>query len=256
MLDPGTTAFRLAHAAELAALSRAAYFQPHLAEDAARSMAYPEVRWVQSVAHDTQVLVAADPGNLVVAFRGTSSLADLVTDAALCMTAFPGGKLHLGFRLALGAVATDLQQACANLTAGRALWLTGHSMGGSLAIAAALEASYELAVPIHGVYTFGAARPGNGALADAYQAKLGTQTWCFVRDEDPVPRLLPRAAGFRDAGQVVRLEHGTIVHDPAPWLLRLSEALDPTRALADGGPIGDHAIDRYCADLSALKGQA
>jgi len=252
MLSPATTAFRVSHAADLAALSRISYLAPHLAEDASRALGYTEVRFVQSAEHDTQVLVAADAGNLVVAFRGTSAFADLVTDACACMAAFPAGKVHRGFRAALDAVAQPLRDACADLTAGRALWLTGHSLGGSLALLAAFEAVFELAVPIHGVYVFGAARPGNGAFADAYQAKLAAQTWCFVRDDDPVPRLLPRAAGYRDAAPIVRLEHGEIIQDPASWLLRLSEALDPRVALADGGPIGDHAINRYCADLSAL----
>ena len=74
-------------------------------------------------------------------------------------------------------------------TADRPLWVTGHSLGGALALLAAwrLQRSF---VTVHEVVTFGAPMIGNDAAARAFEQEFAGKIFRYVNLEDPVP-LLP-----------------------------------------------------------------
>ena len=74
-------------------------------------------------------------------------------------------------------------------TADRPLWVTGHSLGGALALLAAwrLQRSF---VTVHEVVTFGAPMIGNDAAAKAFEQEFAGKIFRYVNLEDPVP-LLP-----------------------------------------------------------------
>ncbi len=71
----------------------------------------------------------------------------------------------------------------------RPLWITGHSLGGALALLAAwrLQRSF---IPVHQVYTFGAPMIGNAVAAEAFHEEFANKIFRFVDEEDLVP-LLP-----------------------------------------------------------------
>jgi triacylglycerol lipase len=74
----------------------------------------------------------------------------------------------------------------------RQLWLTGHSLGGALAMLAANELFSRAergAAPIAGVYTFGQPRVGNAGFRDAYDTLLKGRTFRIVHGDDVVPRI-------------------------------------------------------------------
>lgn len=252
-LDPLVTGFSLRHAAHLARLSELAY-QPltDITLGTLASIGYA-ARLVER--DDTSVLVLTDESNIVFAFRGTepTHLVDLCTDAKLCREPGPGGsKIHSGIRGALRLVERDLLQVLEAEGKGKARWLTGHSLGGSLAILAAGLASVALGEALHGVYAFAPARVGNGAWVTVYDAAV-KRSWWFARDLDGVPRLPPRAAGYRHVGGRRYLRGGRIVDGEGWWLLGLAQGFDPLRAFVPGsGALDDHAARLYVQDLEAL----
>ena len=78
---------------------------------------------------------------------------------------------------------------------GQAVWLSGHGLGGSLAVLAAFRLAKD-GVPVQGVYTFGQPRVGDTRFSQRYAdglglAKDGSPLYRIVYESDIVPRLKP-----------------------------------------------------------------
>ncbi len=101
-----------------------------------------------------------------------------------------GAKFHLGFMTALGDVWPALfpKVEAAVQTGDRLLWVTGHSLGGALALLAAWRLQRHF-IDVHRVYTFGAPMVGNAAAAEAFQREFAGRVFRYVHFEDLVPRL-------------------------------------------------------------------
>ena len=159
---------------------------------------------------NTQVYVAQNDRAIVVAFRGSQApttldgLKDwLLTNANNYLilpegrigtdfaAAGVGARFHRGFMEALHAIWEPLLKKVTEAVeaADRPLWVTGHSLGGALALLAAwrLQRSF---VTVHEVVTFGAPMIGNDAAARAFEQEFAGKIFRYVNLEDPVP-LLP-----------------------------------------------------------------
>lgn len=159
---------------------------------------------------NTQAYVAANDGHVVVAFRGSENpasidgLKDWLITNALNLLIVPTGPLgadfaaagvgarwHQGFVTAITGVWEPVFAATTgHLKAkDRPLWVTGHSLGGALAMLAAWL-FLRRTVPVHQVYTFGAPMVGNRDVADAFNREYAGKVFRYVNSPDPVP-LLP-----------------------------------------------------------------
>lgn len=159
---------------------------------------------------NTQVYVAQSPKAVVVAFRGTESPAslegikdwlltnannflilpegELGTDFA---AAGVGARFHRGFMQALAAIWDPLFAAvqAAQKQSERPLWLTGHSLGGALALLAAWRLQMHF-LAVHQVYTFGAPMIGNPTAAASFAREFPDRIYRYIDKRDIVP-LLP-----------------------------------------------------------------
>jgi hypothetical protein len=158
---------------------------------------------------NTQAYVATDDNHISVAFRGTEAptsldgLKDwLLTDANNYLilpegsigtdfaAAGVGARFHKGFMTALAdiwepvctAVAAELKKK------ERPLWLTGHSLGGALALLAAWR-FLRKTMDVYRVYTFGGPMVGNEAAVKAFDRELEGKVYRFVHGPDIVPKL-------------------------------------------------------------------
>ena len=156
--------------------------------------------------------VADEPPYLVLAFRGTEKkVSDWLTDARCVPTIDGNAKVHTGFLEAFDGKTNDegktarqvvkdiLDNPEAKDSAGRLLplFITGHSLGGALALLAT-----KLITPnINGAcYTFGAPRVANYE----YFRFLKTPVYRVVNSADMVPRVPPGAGMIALIG-IVRL---------------------------------------------------
>jgi triacylglycerol lipase len=169
--------------------------------------------------YSTQCYVAAARDLAVVAFRGTECdlggdpealwqiLADLSVDLDIrWVDAQGGGRIHRGFRDGLNEIWTDLRSRLESLaTSGRALWITGHSLGGALALLAA--ARIERFAEAHGVYVFGAPRIGDKGFAKEYAPRA----FRFLNNNDLVPHLPP--VPYADLGDLRYIDSSGIIHE-------------------------------------------
>lgn len=159
---------------------------------------------------NTQAYIAGNADHIVVAFRGTEGpttidgLKDwLLTDAVNLLivptgrlgtdliAAGVGARFHQGFVNAIGEI-WDPVLAAVNEEVkkeDRPIWITGHSLGGALAMFASWLFTRKF-VNIHQVYTFGAPMVGNARAIQAIDENFTNKVFRYVNAPDPVP-LLP-----------------------------------------------------------------
>lgn len=158
---------------------------------------------------NTQVYVCENDEHLVVAFRGTESptsidgLKDWLLTDAMNLLVVPEGRLghdlaaagvgarfHKGFVDAIADIwdplAAAVEQRFKKLD--RPLWVTGHSLGGALALLGAWLLKRRF-IAVHQIYTFGAPMIGNQRACDAFDREFSGQISRYVNGRDPVPKL-------------------------------------------------------------------
>lgn len=194
--------FSRANAWWLAEMSLLAYDEPPLIRSA---LAKGDFKLAGSVnGESTQGFVAEGNGVVIVAFRGTQVfipgvhpirslkgvLADSITDAqAGLVDALPAtvGRVHSGFAKAVNEVKKELDEILDRTgNDGRPLWLTGHSLGGAMAILTATR----LGKRVQGVYVYGSPRVGDASFGKAVNDRIV----CFVHGSDPVAQVPPLEA--------------------------------------------------------------
>lgn len=197
-------------------------------------------------------LVAGDPDNVVVTFRGRNDDQQLVESLAYGQTPWVQGRAHGGCVKLVEGIWQSLLAAFFDVGAHeKILWLTGHSLGGSLAILAAQRLANEGFEP-HMVVTFGTPRVLDKVAAAAFPARL----YRFVNNEDAVPNI-PWPTLFdtyAHAGQeVLLLPSGDIAasRHSAGLARRLDRAHHIGEGVFPSGPVHDHSMDEYLAKLDS-----
>ena len=158
---------------------------------------------------NTQVYVAESPDNLVIAFRGTEDptsiegLKDWLLTDAMNLLVVPegrlghdlsaagvGAKFHKGFVDAIAEIWEPLRVEVETKMkqADRPLWITGHSLGGALALLTAWLLKRRF-IPVHQIYTYGAPMVGNQKASDAFNREFKGTIFRYVSGRDPVPKL-------------------------------------------------------------------
>ena len=159
--------------------------------------------------NNTQTYIAQDDKDIVVAFRGSQAptsidgLKDWLLTNANDFLIIPegragtdfaaagvGARFHKGFVTALGDVWDGLFPLvdAAMQQKERPLWVTGHSLGGALALVGAWRFQRQMA-PVHQVYTFGAPMVGNADVATAFEQAFPNKIFRFVDPSDLVSKL-------------------------------------------------------------------
>lgn len=159
---------------------------------------------------NTQVYVGSNDSDIVVAFRGSESpdtidgFKDWLLTNANNFLILPEGRIgtdfaaagvgarfHKGFLEALDEIWEPLFASvdAAVKAKERPVWVTGHSLGGALALLASWRLLQNF-IGVHEVHTFGAPMIGNKAAAEAFEREFPNQIFRYVNDLDLVP-LLP-----------------------------------------------------------------
>jgi triacylglycerol lipase len=257
----------------------------------------------RKVLTDTQCFAAWNDDVVLVSFRGTrpDDPLDWATDLrVMCDTgkSWDGTRVHEGFSAALDSIwSTGTTRGSEGLYdvvrsrlmedghLSRHLWLTGHSLGGALALLASWRFASK-GLPVSGVSVYGSPRVGDEAFAARYDQLLGKER-CqrFIYNRDLVPRLPPRALDWMP-GKLSRIlrryyptygEVGTVQYMGDPqwayhegkdawrvrygaayrrlfftpqWWDRITVPGERDRFLAEvAGPISDHFLSNYQSAL-------
>ncbi|CCG82968.1 putative Lipase [Taphrina deformans PYCC 5710] len=127
---------------------------------------------------DTQGYVARDDTNkqIIVALRGTSSIPDVLTDAATTLVSCTGAGIpyptdalcHTGFMNSYNSISAQVLSTVKGQVASHpkySIIVTGHSLGGGLASFAALSMLYNFPQTATTAYSFGQPRTGDKKYA-------------------------------------------------------------------------------------------
>lgn len=216
---------------------------------------------------DTQGFIACRPrdaqgiGMAVICFRGTKQIKDWITNVKMDKAPITDpttnvriGNMHKGFHDAYRSVHDDIAarlQGYEDLP----LYITGHSLGGALAVVATW---YQSSARLAACYTFGAPRVGDQDLIDRFK----TPIYRVVNGPDPVPFVPPSGAAIDIVKALLRIV-GSILPflDAVEWLTDRLVRVQKFRhygymrylSVAEPGPNGDFPGLRLEFSLSTLQ---
>jgi triacylglycerol lipase len=177
---------------------------------------------------------------LVVAFRGTSSPMDWVSDVMAQQKKFvcvPGtGWTHRGIAAVYESARDAVLSALSGLPGDKPLYITGHSLGGALATLCAIDVAAHSHFAQPRVYTFGAPRVGDPAFAKAFNSKIAC-SHRVCNAYDVVPHLPPFLCKIPRHKKMYSYMH-----------VKRAYPLE----FQNGSASANHVIDSYFAALSKL----
>jgi len=150
--------------------------------------------------------VASNDSTVVIAFRGTNELIDWSTNLDLRPVKVANGSAHHGFYAASSKLSEEIFAAADHQgVSSKKLWITGHSLGGAMAVLFASECVNRGIEPA-GLVTFGQPMLCDGRLARHLNSRLAGRYLRFVHGGDAVTRMVPP---YCHCGNLVWFTEGT-----------------------------------------------
>ncbi|MER6052114.1 lipase family protein (plasmid) [Streptomyces sp. BHT-5-2] len=263
LVDQQATGYSLRQALCMVRAAELAYQDEPTIEAAAGRWGFDRVRHHHTAfrppfpLRDTQAYTLGGRHMIITAFRGTepAELRDWLSDADTPPWPGPGGRgaVHHGFAEALESVWPQLLTTLKEFRDDdQALYFTGHSLGGALAMLAGARLHFEdPRLTADGVYTFGQPRTCDPTLAREFNSAFTERMFRFVNNNDIVPQLPPEPV-FRHVSALRYIDSRGALHNTMPLLGGL---LDRGRGLTadllapatDG--VRDHFITAYVSAL-------
>lgn len=180
--QPGCSLVNASACAQAAVL---AYNDENTIEERARAVGFDRARPFRRGTNYAAVLSREDV--IVVAFRGTDDWGDWLTNLNVLFKKSPLGYVHRGFLRATESFWPELAGCVRETrTSQQAVWVTGHSLGGALAVLASVKLSLEDGIPIVGLYTFGQPPVGTTGFGSRFAERCSYGLYRFVNHTDAV----------------------------------------------------------------------
>lgn len=116
--------------------------------------------------------ILESPQEIIIAFRGTSTTANWVSDMIASQKKFKYIKesclTHRGFTAVYSSARDGILSALERLSSEKHLFVTGHSLGAALATLCAVDVAANTAFSAPSLYTFGSPRVGDPAFAGIF----------------------------------------------------------------------------------------
>jgi pimeloyl-ACP methyl ester carboxylesterase len=205
---------------------------------------------IAQASNDTSGFIASRGPVLVLAFRGTSSFKNFITDGNFRRVAADRGQgtVHDGFKSALDSVWDQIQSALGPPQAqAREIWVTGHSLGAALAQLAALRL-HEAGYRVRNVYTFGTPRIGDRDFVDHYDRLLAAKSFPHINVNDVVTRVPLQLLGYRAAAYGSAQQFTGASHQMKPL------SAEPVVSLEDSRVASREAQDAIASTTDFLPG--
>lgn len=186
---------------------------------------------------------------LALVFRGTDEPADWIDN----LNAFPEqalfGSFHRGFLHSVQDIWDPLfaRYAELNRQKPRALFVTGHSLGGAMATVASSILIQE-DEGFTSTYTFGQPRAITRNTGRVYNVEAKSKTFRFQNNNDIVTRAPARIMGYTHVGTFLYItQQKQIQQDPGQWLQFLDSTTGAMNSLKEKGidAVVDHGMNHY-----------
>jgi len=135
--------------------------------------------------------VADDGKNILIGYRGTADLDDLLSDADIRLIRHGYAAVHAGFWRYTMRTWPQMARRIAGIPSGRQVYFTGHSLGAAACTLAAHRLATvierdKLAHRVAGVYLYGSPKVGGASFVREYNEMLGDVTFRHWNNNDPV----------------------------------------------------------------------
>ncbi len=208
---------------------------------------------------NTQAYLAQNEQTCILAFRGTQpdKIADWLCDMDCGFVPAPVGmvgRVHVGFLNALNSIWLDLWTTLRTERGTRGLWITGHSLGGALAVLATARLHFTKHQPINGLYTYGQPRVGDKEFCACFDEGFGNNAFRFVNFHDIVPRIPLRLMGYEHQGKFFYFNENKFDPNTTWDQVLLRKVGDTIQQIVDNHKkdITDHYMDNYLLKLKTL----
>lgn len=205
-------------AIELATCSSNAYLAPVFAELELKKRGFTDISALNFGSSLGYVAMIGDTA--VIMFRGTNPPEIQDWFANLNNRAFVSGHgpVHAGFWASYDTLHDQLVEVLRQNQPKR-IWITGHSLGGALAVVCGYRLLTDEKKEIAGVMTFGQPRVGSPEFCKHMDSELRGRMVHFVNENDLVPRIPP---SFEHFGSLVWYTGGFIRRSRPPNLVMSS----------------------------------
>lgn len=216
----------------LATISETAYLTPVEAETKYRTLGFKQVKTFVDASMIGYVVAADDVA--VIAFRGTDDRPDWLVNLSRGTLDTPHGAIHRGFYSAYRPLKPQIL-ALLDQTEAKHVWITGHSLGGALAVVCAYDLIDKEQRSLDGLVTFGQPMVAREQLANHLDVVLLGRYARYVNEADVVPRIPPR---HTHCGSLVWFTQGGIKRSKAKRVAYGAPAPGgaPNEIEADEGP--------------------
>ncbi len=197
---------------------------------------------------DSQAFMAGNDDMLILAFRGTESMQDAMTDIDIDLVGGPVGKVHEGFSTAVNYIWREIWKFIRNDRNDRPLWVTGHSLGAAMAALAVARLRLNKDIPVNGLYTFGQPRTGDEEFAKAFNADFESRTFRFVNNNDVVTRVPFRVLNYKHIGTFKYFDADGDLRKEMSWWEKLVDRIEGRfEDILEPGTDGmnDHSMVNY-----------
>lgn len=165
-------------------LAKLAYRPPALGAELAQRAGYRNYIGLSRRQDRDFAVVLHDRQYRYVVFRGSDQRLDWLTNLRIWRRATPYGRVHRGYFDVCDAFLTELGELLAEFPALPTVF-TGHSMGGALALLAAVSLQ-EQGEGLHSIYTFGQPKVGNQAFSEYVEEHVTVPYFRFVHGADAI----------------------------------------------------------------------
>lgn len=256
--DFRSRSFNLNNALLLAKASKAAYETGDTIKSRMKTIwDFQNFKYIDE--NDTQCFVAGNDKAIILAFRGTTSIEDWLTNVKIRKVTGPLGdiKVHSGFKNALDCVWARVESTVSEFQneKSHSLWITGHSLGGALATLATAR-FLDADRVVKALYTLGQPRVGDEAFSDVFDVCFSS-VYRLVNNEDIVTRV--PFLGYKHVGQEIYFDNKGILQKDPSWFKKYSDhvlsveirSLEKFRNLRHQYPnsIADHATNGYIRNI-------
>ena len=190
----------------------------------------------------------------LLCFRGTSNPGQWIRDLRLIPVEHPWGRVHAGFKGGIDIAEPHIYAFEQVAKDAKHVWVTGHSLGGALAVLAAARLRQHGLNPF--TYTYGQPRPGLGGFRDRFESELPDRLIRFVNQDDIVPRVPPGLI-YRHAG-IVKTIKSLDSEDSSFGLESMGggESAGPPEIVDEEPPeMSDEEFAKLQADLQNVSGE-
>jgi len=182
----------------------------------------------------------------VVVLRGTDDSPDWISNLSFLPNRADHGTIHKGFDDGYNDLKPQVEQLLDRCNA-RRVWITGHSLGGALAVVSAYELLKDDRYEIAGVLTFGQPMVVDSGVRSYMKPRLDRRFVHFVNESDPVARIM---TPYKHFGTLIWLRNG-VIHRSSTGLRFGANAGANTAVF---GPLSENEFDQLRGQLQSTQG--